>query len=232
VDDQGLFVFSAGSSDSVVAIQVEDEAGTATSSSTRQSGPLPETLPPEIVDLFPVEVRDLFEDGLPATIEEATAMLTESGLLDEVTAVLNENPAAYDAIFNQLPGPETAIVGTSGPGTYRVIVSSSDPHAEVTVSLTSLDVRQLASGPAIDIAVPVLLEIDVGIGRAALLTATADSVVALDVLSPYGSYAEPSTSPAPGEPATAVLGSGTEGTYQVIVRSSDGQGTVKAQLLP
>lgn len=63
------------------------------------SQPLPESLPEEITALFPQEVRDLFGGELPPTIAEATEMLTEAGLLDEVTAVISENQAASEAIY-------------------------------------------------------------------------------------------------------------------------------------
>jgi hypothetical protein len=61
--------------------------------------PLPTELPPEVVDQFPQEVLDLFADGLPATIEEATAMLQEAGLLDEVSEIVTSNSAVSDAIY-------------------------------------------------------------------------------------------------------------------------------------
>ncbi|MEO1055968.1 MAG: hypothetical protein AAFY28_03555 [Actinomycetota bacterium] len=64
-----------------------------------QPQPLPESLPDEIRELFPQEVLDLFPDGLPDTLAEAQQILSEAGLLDEVTAVLSENPAANDAVY-------------------------------------------------------------------------------------------------------------------------------------
>lgn len=60
---------------------------------------LPEELPPEVVELFSPEVVALFEDGLPPTINEATQMLIDAGLYDEVAAVVAEHPDANDAIF-------------------------------------------------------------------------------------------------------------------------------------
>lgn len=62
--------------------------------------PLPTELPQEVIDLFPQEVVDLFADGLPATIDEATAMLTDAGLLDEVSQIISSNPDASDAIYS------------------------------------------------------------------------------------------------------------------------------------
>lgn len=67
--------------------------------------PLPDKLPDEVVALFPQEVTDLFGGNLPATIDEATRMLSEAGLLDEVTAVIRENPEASEAIYG---APNTA----------------------------------------------------------------------------------------------------------------------------
>ena len=62
---------------------------------------LPAELPEEIAALFPQEVIDFFNGELPPTIAEATEMLSEAGLLDEVTAVLSEHPEASEAIYSQ-----------------------------------------------------------------------------------------------------------------------------------
>jgi hypothetical protein len=62
---------------------------------------LPAELPPEIAALFPQEVIDLFAGGLPATIAEATTMLSEAGLLDEVSAIISANPEASAAIYGE-----------------------------------------------------------------------------------------------------------------------------------
>ena len=62
---------------------------------------LPAELPPEIAALFPQEVIDLFAGDLPATIDEATTMLSEAGLLDEVSAMLSAHPEASAAIYGE-----------------------------------------------------------------------------------------------------------------------------------
>ncbi len=62
---------------------------------------LPAELPPEIAALFPQEVIDLFAGDLPATIDEATTMLSEAGLLDEVSAIISANPEASAAIYGE-----------------------------------------------------------------------------------------------------------------------------------
>lgn len=121
-------------------------------------GPIPE----EISALFPDEVLALFPDGLPPTIEEATAILSEAGLLDEVTAVLSEHPEASEAIYATEAPPSTLVAGftTDGaswttsemtmPGGYpgsftvsgdRLVTSSTGPvgddgQLEVTVAWT------------------------------------------------------------------------------------------------
>ncbi len=64
-----------------------------------QPQPLPAELPEDVVALFPQEVIDLFGGELPPTIAEATQMLSEAGLLDEVTEVLSNNPGASEAIY-------------------------------------------------------------------------------------------------------------------------------------
>lgn len=61
--------------------------------------PLPDELPEEVVALFPQEVVDLFEGQLPATISDATEVLSAAGLLDEVTQIIEANPAASEAIY-------------------------------------------------------------------------------------------------------------------------------------
>ena len=50
--------------------------------------PLPDELPEEVRALFPQEVLDLFDGGLPATISEATTMLSDAGLLDVVSEII------------------------------------------------------------------------------------------------------------------------------------------------
>lgn len=73
--------------------------------------PLPGELPEEITALFPQEVLDLFADGLPPTVQEATAMLSEAGLLDVVTEVLADNPEANTAVFSVEPQtPDVEVV--------------------------------------------------------------------------------------------------------------------------
>jgi hypothetical protein len=62
---------------------------------------LPAELPPEIAALFPQEVIDLFAGDLPATIDEATKILSEAGLLDEVSAIISANPEASAAIYGE-----------------------------------------------------------------------------------------------------------------------------------
>ncbi len=61
--------------------------------------PLPEELPDDVLALFPQEVIDVFDGELPATISEATAMLSEAGLLDVVSEIIADNPEANDAIY-------------------------------------------------------------------------------------------------------------------------------------
>jgi len=60
---------------------------------------LPDEIPEDVRALFPQEVIDFFDGDLPDTIAEATEQLREAGLLDVVTEVIQNNPAASDAIF-------------------------------------------------------------------------------------------------------------------------------------
>ncbi|MEM9515969.1 MAG: hypothetical protein AAGA42_14045 [Actinomycetota bacterium] len=81
-----------------------------------QSQPLPDRLPDEIRELFPQEVLDLFPDGLPDTLAEAQQILTDAGLLEEVTAVLAENQAANDAVYAEPMPPRQYVARFSTDG--------------------------------------------------------------------------------------------------------------------
>ena len=84
------------------------------------SRPLPEQLPEEVRDLFSPEVLELFADGLPATLDEATTVLSEAGLLEEVSAVLSDHPAARTAILgDEAPPPRTVASFTSDGVTWN-----------------------------------------------------------------------------------------------------------------
>ena len=72
-----------------------------------QPQPLPDELPEEVVALFPQEVIDLFGGDLPATISEATEQLSEAGLLEVVSDIIQNNPAASEAIYGVETGPPT-----------------------------------------------------------------------------------------------------------------------------
>ena len=89
---------------------------------------LPEAFPEEITALFPPEVVELFADGLPATIDEATAMLNEAGLLDEVTEVLSNHPEASDAIYSAPveQQPPTALFSVDGEEWSPIEVTPPD----------------------------------------------------------------------------------------------------------
>lgn len=70
-----------------------------------QSAPPP--LSEEMIARFPTEVADLFPDGLPPTIGEASQVLADAGLLDVVTELLNSDPELSAAV---LGGPTTTRV--------------------------------------------------------------------------------------------------------------------------
>lgn len=72
--------------------------------------PLPAEFPQEVIDQFPQEVIELFGGELPATIDEATEMLEEAGLLDEVSEIIASNPEVSEAIYS---------VSTTGTTTIR-----------------------------------------------------------------------------------------------------------------
>ncbi len=76
---------------------------------TYEPQPLPAELPQEVIDAFPPEVVEFFADGLPPTIQEATAMLDEAGLLDAVTQVVLNNPAVSEAIYQEQGATNTTV---------------------------------------------------------------------------------------------------------------------------
>lgn len=70
---------------------------------------LPDELPEELAAAFPQEVLDLFPDGLPATIEEATVVLQEAGLFDVVSDIVLSNDEVRDAIYSEVPELITSV---------------------------------------------------------------------------------------------------------------------------
>ncbi len=54
--------------------------------------PLPDELPEDVLALFPQEVIDFFDGELPDTIAEATAQLSEAGLLEVVSEIIGDEP--------------------------------------------------------------------------------------------------------------------------------------------
>lgn len=79
---------------------------------------LPAELSEEINAAFPPEVVQFFEDagGLPPTISEATAMLQEAGLFDEVSDVVLNNPEVSEAIYSIPPAPPEQFARLSTDG--------------------------------------------------------------------------------------------------------------------
>ncbi|MEM8618594.1 MAG: hypothetical protein AAGF73_02620 [Actinomycetota bacterium] len=97
----------AGSGSSIVypEIAVPWRDGFLVAASRAVAQPLPNELPEDIRELFPQEVLDLFPDGLPPTISEAQQILSDAGLLDEVTEVLAAHPEANEAVYSQSAPP-------------------------------------------------------------------------------------------------------------------------------
>ena len=111
--------------------------------------PLPE-IPDDVTALFSIEVQELFADGLPPTIGEATAMLSEAGLLDEVTAVLADNPEVNELIFSEPVATPVVSVWFSLDGeewdpVEVILPDGMSSLQEVTVAgdrLVAVDTRQ------------------------------------------------------------------------------------------
>ena len=105
--------------------------------------PLPERLPDEVRALFPQEVLDLFVDGLPATIAEATEMLSAAGLLDEVSTVISEHPEASAAIYGEpvTTTPTLEARFTTDGVTWEPVEMTLPPGASYLASVTAVDDR-------------------------------------------------------------------------------------------
>ena len=103
--------------DSFLTAQVFDLAGYAvTAPAVFQTLPSLGEPDDEVIDLFSQDVRDLFVDGLPETVDEAVLQLEDAGLFGEVIAVLDENDLAGDALLRgsgASPGPAEVSVDVS-----------------------------------------------------------------------------------------------------------------------
>jgi hypothetical protein len=105
---------------------------------------LPDELPEEIIALFP---HDVFGGELPATISEATQMLSDAGLLETVTEIIAANPAASEAIYSveSEPTPPTLDVRFTTDGvTWEPVEMTLPPEATYLDSVTSVDGRLVA----------------------------------------------------------------------------------------
>ena len=221
----------------VLGIQVITPSGYSLGDiATDLQQPLRAELPDDVAALLPPEVVELFADGLPPTVEEAVTLLTEAGQLDAVLAVLQEHPEAAAALFDtpspRAGAPATAVVGGSGPGTYRVIVTSTDLTSDVTVTADPIQVQLLTTDAPVVASAPAAFDVDITEGSR-VLTAVPDSeaIVEIEVVDVFGQVAYGSTSPSssPGRAATAIIGGSGFGTYHVTVTSTSG-GTITVQL--
>ncbi|MEM1335156.1 MAG: hypothetical protein AAGG08_17030, partial [Actinomycetota bacterium] len=104
----------------------------------------PQAFPTEIPDdvraLFSDEVVTLIEDAAPTTIDEATSLLSEAGLLDEVTSVLSEHPEASAAIY----GAGSGVTTTARTSPNGIDWESIGPVGPVPV--TDADVQWYSDG--------------------------------------------------------------------------------------
>jgi hypothetical protein len=165
----------------------------------------------------------LFADGLPATVDEVVTELAAAGLLDEVVAVVEAHPEVDAIAFGPPPaGNVGAVVGSRGPGTYRVVVSAADRAAEITSSLAPITAQVLAPGASATVATPAAIDVEVG-NRPLVVTATPESgdvelatTAFDDRFNPVGADAP---SNGPGQPATSIKGRTGPGTYRVLVMS-------------
>jgi hypothetical protein len=186
---------------------------------------VPAELPASVRDLFPPAVVALFADGLPATVEEVAAELVAAGLLDEALAVVEAHPEVDAIAFGPPPlGDVEAVVGSSGAGTYRIVVSAADQAAEITSTRAPIPVQSLEPGASTTVVAPAAIDVEVG-DRPLVVTASPASAdvelatTAFDArFSPSGGADAPSNGP--GQPATSIVGGSGGGTYRVLVMSS------------
>ena len=109
---------------------------------------LPDELPEEVVALFPQEVLDVFGGELPATISEATQMLSEAGLLETVSEILAANPAASDAIYSvetETTPPTLDVRYTTDGVTWEPIEMTLPPGASYFNGVATVDGRLVVS---------------------------------------------------------------------------------------
>ncbi len=94
--------------------------------------PLPAEFPEEIVALFPQAVVDLFAEDQPATISDAMTILSEAGLLDEVSAIISANPEASAAIYAEQSSESPTIEArfTTDGGAWEPIEMTLPPGAD------------------------------------------------------------------------------------------------------
>jgi hypothetical protein len=70
-------------------------------SGVSQAVALPTDWPEDIVALFPSNVVELFQPDAPATVDEAVEALAAAGLLEEVSAIVRDNPEARAFIYGE-----------------------------------------------------------------------------------------------------------------------------------
>lgn len=105
--------------------------------------PLPAELPEEVSALFPQEVRDLFGGDLPPTIDEATQMLRDAGLLEVVTEIIAANPEASAAIYSaeSQQAPTLDVRFTTDGVTWEPIEVVQPPDASYISGATAVGDR-------------------------------------------------------------------------------------------
>ena len=113
----------------------------------------PSEIPEEITALFSDEVVELIQAEQPATVSEATRLLSEAGLMDEVTDVFNEHPEVNDVFFGGDVTEPTRTTDFSTDGVEWAPVELNLPPAgdagqELQSNGTQLAVTQVNFGAA------------------------------------------------------------------------------------
>ncbi len=116
--------------------------------------PLPAELPQEVIDRFPPEVVELFADGLPPTIEEATTMLEDAGLFDVVADIVTSDPEVSEAIYSGESNVTTTVRFSPDGLEWSDIDNTIGDYAKSAAGMSSTGDRFVMAVQAMDAGAP------------------------------------------------------------------------------
>ena len=157
--------------------------------------------------LFDVEISD----------DRPLGVLARPGSADDLLELVVLDPDGYPVVSvpASAPGaPVTATVPSVRRGSYRVVVTSSRAHGEVTASLAPIPTMEVGQTLTTVGSTAVLVDSD-GEQTQVITASAADGLVTVDVIPPQGSFDPLSTAAAPGPTVTALFGGAGPGIYEV-----------------